>query len=321
MFRQFLPAIFISQRYLTTTAHTISMPNPPIAPRKPVSVEKFGDQRVDEYFWLRERTSPGVIDYLNAENAYTQAVLGPLKGLQETLYQDMLSRIKETDENVPYRKGEYWYYSRTEAGKQYSILCRKKGSLEASEEIVLDLNELAIGKPFLGLSAFAVSPNGKLLAYSLDVTGFRQYTLQFKDLETGKTLGNKFERVTSVAWANDNRTVFYVTEDATTKRSDRLSRFRVGATPGGSAEELFHEPDELYGINVDVTRSKGYIVLNSESSETNEQYLLDARQPDGKFVSYLKRRENAMYYVDHAGNDFFIVINDTGRNFRLVTAP
>ncbi len=295
-------------------AQSPNMSVPPVAAKKPVVVEKFGDRRVDDYFWLRDKSNPEVTKYLTAENAYTDSVLEPMKGFQETLYKDMLSRIKETDDNVPYRKGDYWYYSRTEAGKQYSIYCRKKGSLEASEEIILDLNDLAKDRKFLGLSAFEVSPDGKLLAYSLDFTGFRQYTLYFKDLASGKTLDDKAERVTSVAWANDNRTIFYVTEDATTKRPDRLFRHRLG----GKSEELFNEKDELYTIGVESTRSHGYVVLTSESSETNEQYLLDANRPDGQFASYLPRRENIKYYVDHAGNDFYIVTNDKGRNYRLV---
>lgn len=317
MIFRLIQSAFLLLLSFTCIAHLPPMPNPPIAAKKPVIVEKFGDKRVDDYFWLREKSNPEVIAYLKAENDYTQTVLGPMKGFQDALYQDMLSRIKETDENVPYRKGDYWYYSRTEAGKQYSIYCRKKESLDAPEEIILDLNVLAVGKPFLGLGAFHVSPNGKLLAYSLDFSGFRQYTLQFKDLVSGKTLDDKFERVTSVAWANDNQTVFYVTEDATTKRSDRLYRVRLG----NKSEELFNEKDELYSIGVDATRSKGYIILTSESSETNEQYLLDANKPDGKFASYMPRKENVKYYVDHAGTTFYIVTNDKGRNFRLVMAP
>jgi oligopeptidase B len=298
-------------------AQTATMPTPPIAAKKPQVFEKFGDKRVDDYFWLREKSNPQVIDYLKAENAYRETVMAPLKPFQETLYKDMLSRIQETDENVPYRKGSYWYYSRTEEGKQYSIYARKQGSLDAKEEITLDLNEIGKDKKFVGLSAYAVSPNGRMLAYSMDFTGFRQYTLQFKDLETGKLLDDKIERVTSVAWANDNKTVFYVTEDATTKRSDRLFRLVLGGKP----EQLFNEKDELYGIGVEGTRSDGYIIMTSESSETNEQYLLDANKPAGKFWSYLPRKENIKYYVDHAGKDFFIVTNDRGRNSRLVVAP
>ena len=290
---------------------------PPVATKKPRVFENFGDQRVDDYFWLREKSAPEVIDYLKAENAYTDAFMKPYETFRETLYKDMLSRIKETDENVPYKKGDYWYYSRTEMGKQYAIHARKKGSLDATEEVTLDLNELAKGKAFLGLGSFSVSPNGKLLAFSLDITGFRQYTLHFKDLESGKTLDDKAERVTSVAWANDNKTVFYVTEDQTTKRSDRLFRHALG----GKAEELFNEKDELYGISIDVTRDMAYLILDSGSFETSEQYLLDANQPQGTFTSYLKRKENIKYSIEHHGKQLYIVINDTGRNYRLVEAP
>lgn len=290
---------------------------PPVATKKPRVFENFGDKRVDDYFWLREKSAPEVIDYLKAENVYTDAFMKPYETFRETLYKDMLSRIKETDENVPYKKGDYWYYSRTEMGKQYAIHARKKGSLDATEEITLDLNELAKDKAFLGLGSFSVSPNGKLLAFSLDITGFRQYTLHFKDLESGKTLDDKAERVTSVAWANDNKTVFYVTEDQTTKRSDRLFRHALG----GKAEELFNEKDELYGISIDVTRDMAYLILDSGSFETSEQYLLDANRPQGTFTSYLKRKENIKYSIEHHGKQLYIVINDTGRNSRLVQVP
>lgn len=293
----------------------VSPVTPPVARKVPKTIENFGDKRVDDYFWLREKTNPEVIDYLKAENVYTQSVLGGLKDFQETLYKDMLSRVKETDENVPYKRGEYFYYSRTETGKQYAIYARKKGSLNANEEIYLDGNELAKGKPFFAISNMAVSRDGKLLAYATDITGYRQYTLNFKNLESGITLPDAAERVTSVAWANDNATVFYVTEDATTKRSDKLFRHKLGDK---NSELVFEEKDELYGINVDITRSKGYIILTAESSETNEQHLLDANLPTGKFAVYMKRKENIKYFVDHHGSDFYIVTNDRGRNYRLV---
>ena len=304
-----------------TAADMSKSPNsvtPPVAKKIPKTLEMFGDKRVDDYFWLREKSDAAVIDYLKAENAYTETVLGPMKGFQETLYKDMLGRIKETDENVPYKKGAYYYYSRTEAGKQYAIYCRKAGSLTAKEEVILDLNKLAEGKPFLGLSDFAVSPDGKWLAYSLDFTGFRQYTLYFKNLDTGKTLDDKAERVTSIAWARDNKTVFYTTEDATTKRSNQLFRHRLGDKLDVL---LFEEKDELYGLGVEATRSEQYIIATSSSSETTEQRLLDARKPYSDFALYLPRRENIKYGIDHHGNDFYITTNDKGRNYRLVKTP
>lgn len=311
----FATVIFYSS--FTVSQPATTTPMPPIAAKKPKTFENFGDKRVDDYFWLREKSAPDVIDYLKAENVYTDAFMKPYATFRETLYKDMLARIKETDENVPYRKGEYWYYSRTEMGKQYSIYARKKNSLAGNEEVILDLNELASGKAFLGLGSFDVSPNGKLLAYSLDSTGFRQYTLNFKDLQSGKTLVDKAERVTSLAWANDNKTVFYVTEDQTTKRSDRLFRLVLG----GKAEQIFNEKDELYGINVGTTRDRALVVLDAESAETNEQYLLDANSPQGKFTSYLRRVDNIKYQIDHRGQQLYIVTNDKGRNYRLVTAP
>jgi oligopeptidase B len=291
---------------------------PPVAKKIPKTLEKFDDKRVDDYFWLREKSDPAVIDYLKAENAYTQTVLGPMKGFQDTLYQDMLSRIKETDENVPYQKGGYFYYSRTEAGKQYSIYCRKRGNLAAAEEVILDLNKLAEGKAFLGLADFAVSPDGKWLAYALDFTGFRQYTLYFRNLESGKTLDDKAERVTSIAWARDNRTVFYTTEDETTKRSNKLFRHHLGDKVDAL---LFEEKDELYGLGVEATRSEQYIIASSSSSETTEQRLLDADKPDGAFSVYLPRRENIKYGIDHHGKEFYISTNDKGRNYRLIRTP
>jgi oligopeptidase B len=320
------PALFAQSASAQSTAAQVAAPmmkeantmQPPVAKKDPKVFEKFGDKRVDDYFWLREKSNPAVTEYLKAENAYTESVLGGLKGFQETLYKDMLSRIKETDENVPYRKGEYFYYSRTEMGKQYPIYARKKGALTAPEEIILEVNELAKGKAFFSVGTLEVSPDGKWLAYSTDTTGFRQYTLNFKNLESQKTLDDKIERVTSVAWANDNKTVFYVTEDATTKRSDKLFRHKLGEKNDAL---LFEEKDELYGLGVDVTRSTGYIIATSQSSETTEQRLLDANKPDGKFEVYMPRKDNVRYYVDHHSKDFYIVTTDTGRNGRLVKAP
>lgn len=300
------------------TSTTVETMKPPVAKKIPKTFENFGDKRVDDYFWLREKADPAVTAYLTEENKYTDSLMDAHKAFKETLYKDMLSRIKETDENVPYRQGDYWYYSRTEMGKQYSIHARKKGSLQAREEIILDMNELGKDQKFFAISAFEVSPDHKWLAYSTDITGFRQYTLYFKNLETGQTLSDKIERVTSVAWANDNKTIFYVTEDEKTKRSDKLFRHKLGEKKDPL---LFEEKDELYGLGVSATRSKGYIVATSESSETTEQRLLDANKPDSEFSVYVKRKDNIKYYVDHHGEHFYIVTNDTGRNSRLVKAP
>src|SRR6202158_972610 len=183
-----------------------SLPAPPVAKKEPKVTEINGQKLLDNYFWLRDKKNPGVKAYLDAENVYTDAVMKPTEPLQKKLYDEMLGRIKETDVEVPYKEGDYFYYVRTEAGKQYQIRCRKKGSMDAAEEVVLDVNEMAKGQVFMTVNEYAVSPDGNLLAYSYDNTGFRQFTLAVKDLRTGKTLIDHAERVGSVVWANDNKT-------------------------------------------------------------------------------------------------------------------
>src|SRR5229473_2409757 len=195
-----------------------SLPAPPVAKKEPKVTEINGQKMVDNYFWLRDKKNPEVKAYLDAENVYTDAVMKPTEPLQKKLYDEMLSRIKETDVEVPYKEGDYFYYARTEAGKQYGIRCRKKGSTDAPEEILLDVNEMAKGQKFMSLGAYNVSDDGNLLAYTTDNTGFRQYSLAVKDLRTGKLLVDHAERVDSVAWANDNKTIFYTVEDAVSKR-------------------------------------------------------------------------------------------------------
>lgn len=296
---------------------TASAATPPAAKRVPKEMVNHGDKRVDDYFWLREKENADTIAYLKAENAYTDAVMAPLKEFRESLYKEMLARIKETDQNVPYRKDGYWYYSRTEQGKQYNIYCRKKGTMDAAEEIVLDLNKLAEGKPFLSLGLYEVSPDSKWLAYSLDYTGFREYSLYFKNLATGEVLADKIDKVNSVAWANDNKTLFYVIEDKA-KRPYKLLRHVLG---GKDDTLLFEEKDELYRVGVENTRSRGFIVFTSASSETSEVQVLDANKPNDAFRTVVKRKFGHMYSVDHHGDRFYIVTNDKGRNFRLVTAP
>lgn len=314
-----LPAMSLAQSNPSTAAPGLAKLDivPPAAKRVPKEMVNHGDKRVDDYFWLREKDNPDTIAYLKAENAYTDAVMAPLKDFREALYKEMLARIKETDQNVPWKKGGYWYYSRTEQGKQYNIYCRKKGTMEAQEEIVLDLNKLAEGKPFLSLGLYEISPDGKWLAYSLDYTGFREYSLYFKNMETGEVLADKIDKIQSAAWANDNKTIFYVIEDKA-KRPHKLLRHQLG---GKNDELLFEEKDELYRLGVETTRSQGYVVATSASSETSEVRVLDASKPAGAFKVVVPRKFGHMYSVDHHGDRFYIVTNDKGRNFRLVTAP
>src|SRR5215207_4986853 len=212
-------------------------PQPPMAEKKTKTTNIHGVTIVDDYFWLREKTNPAVMAYLRTEDAYAEAVMKPTAAIREKLYNEMLSHIKQTDKTVPYRWGNYFYYTRTEEGKQYPIYCRKKGSTEAPEEIVLDQNELAKGQKFMSVDTFVPSDDGNLLAYSTDNTGYRQYVLQVKDLRTGQLFPERIERVTSFAWANDNKTFFYVTEDAVTKRSDKYFRHVLGT----DKSDLLHE--------------------------------------------------------------------------------
>ncbi len=292
-------------------------PNPPIAEKNPKIDMIHGDKRVDNYFWLREKANPKVVEYLQAENAYAEQMLASTKPLQEKLYQEMLGRIKQTDLSVPYRDGEYFYYSRTEQGKQYSIYCRKKGSLEAPEEITLDLNELAKGHKFMGLGAYQVSDDGNLLAYSLDSTGFRQYTLYIKDLRTGQLLPDKVDKTVSAVWAGDNKTLFYSTEDHA-KRPNRLYRHTLGAS---SDELIYEEKDELFRFYTGRSRSKNYIFMFINSLTTSEVHYLSANQPNGEWKIIAPRQQDREYEVDHHGDLFYLLVNDTGRNFRLVSAP
>jgi oligopeptidase B len=298
-----------------------ALPAPPTAKRVPKTTEIHGDTLVDDYAWMRERDDPAVRAYLEAENAYTEAALRPLEGFRDALYKEMLARIKETDLSVPYKDGDYFYYSRTVEGLQYPIYCRKRGSLDAAEEVTLDVNELAKGKPFMSIGAYDVSEDAELLAYSTDDTGFRQFTLVVKTLATGAVSAPVSERVTSIAWANDHRTLLYTTEDETTKRSNKLFRHRLGGPLGGTPELVYEETDELYRLFITKTRSKAFVFAISASSTTSEVRCLSADAPGVAPRLLLPRREGHEYYPDHHGTRFFIRTNDKGRNFRLVEAP
>jgi len=298
---------------------TAPLPAPPVAKKVPKTTTINGVTMVDNYYWLREKSNPEVKAYLEAENAYTDAVMKPTEPLQKKLYAEMLSRIKETDVEVPYRDGGYFYYSRTEAGKQYSIFCRKKGSLEAAEEVILDVNELAKGQKFMSLGGFAASQDGNLLAYVTDNTGFRQYTLAVKDLRTGKLLVDHAERVDAIAWAKDNKTLFYAIEDEVAKRPYRVYRHTVNTA--GADILVYEEPDERFEVDVRRTRSKEYLFMVSSSHTTSEVRYLRTDTPTGEWKILEPRKQGVEYYPDHNGDSFYIRVNDTGRNFRLVKAP
>ncbi len=293
-------------------------PDPPVAPTEDHREMRHGATVVDNYFWLREKSNPKVVAYLEAENAYTKTMTAGLTPFQDALYKEMLGRVKQTDLSVPVRRGEYMYYARTEEGKQYPIQCRRKGSMEAPEEVLLDANELAKTHKFVGLGAFVVSDDQTMLAYTVDFTGFRQYGLQVKNLRTGETLPDTTERVDSVEWAADNHTLFLTTEDAVTKRSDKLWRHTLG---GASFEPIYEEKDELYDIRLEKTRDKKYILLGIDSKDTTEFRWLRADRPQSQFAVFLPREKKHRYYVDHRENLFYIRTNKDGRNFAIMTAP
>ncbi|HEY1339086.1 MAG TPA: S9 family peptidase [Bryobacteraceae bacterium] len=292
--------------------------DPPSAPTLEHRELRHGATVVDNYYWLREKSNPKVAEYLQAENGYTEAMTKNLKPFEDALYKEMLGRIKQTDLSVPTRRGEYLYYSRTEEGKQYLIQCRRKGDMQAPEQVLLDLNELAKEHKFVGLGDFVVSDDGNLLAYTTDFTGFRQYSLHVKDLRSGETLPDTTERVTSVAWASDNKTLFLVTEDDVTKRSDKLWRHALGAD---KFEPLYEEKDELYDIGVGKTRDKKFLLLEIEAKDTTEVRYLRTDQPQGAFAVFLPRLKKHRYYVDHREGLFYIRTNKEAKNFKVMTAP
>jgi len=291
---------------------------PPAAKKVPKSVTMFGDTRVDNYGWIREKGNPEVIAYLNSENDYANAMMKTTEPLQKKLYEEMLSHIKQTDVNVPYRKGDYFYYSRTEEGKQYPIYARKKGSLDAAEEVTLDLNRLAEGQKFMALGAYVTSDDGNLLAYTTDNTGYRQYTLHVKNLSTGETLTDTAQRVGSLLWASDNKTLFYTTENDA-KRQNRLFRHVLGSTDADPI--VYEEKDELYDLYASRSRSGDWIFIGSESKTTSEFRTIKASDPNAEPKVMVARKEGVKYFPDHRGDRFYIRVNDTGNNYRIVTAP
>jgi oligopeptidase B len=298
-------------------------PRPPAA-RQVDHISVWHGERVnDPFFWLREKSNPEVIRYLEAENAYTEAMTRDLQPFAAALYQEMLGRIQQTDLSVPTRRGAYFYYTRLVEGKQYPIHCRKKAADDgsfltgAAEEVLLDLNELARGLKFLALGAFVVSDDGNLLAYTTDTTGFRQFRLSVKDLRTGTLLPDSAERVTSVEWCADNRTLFYTTEDPVTKRSNLLWRHALR----DEAEPVYQEKDRLYRLHLSRSKDRKMLFLLSASTDTWETRFLPGDQPQGTFRVVLPREKGHKYDVQHREGLFYIRSNQGAKNFRLATAP
>ena len=303
---------------------------PPIARIEPRETCLHGVVLKDDYAWLRDKQNPEVTLYLEAENAYAESLMAPLAGLCEELYAEMLSHIQQTDVSVPYREGGWWYYTRTQEGQQYAIHCRKAGTAAAmdegaAEEVLLDGNELAKGHTFFAIGDTDVSDDGRWLAYTVDTTGFRQYSLRIKDLTVGATLPlpaepSHLQRVGSVAWAADNLTLFYTVEDEEQKRQFQLWRHTLG-THHGEDPLIYQDDDERFNVGVGRTRDGAYLVLESASHTASESWVLPAWQPTAAFSLIEPRDEEHEYSIDHRNGRWFIRSNDQGRNFRLVTAP
>jgi oligopeptidase B len=296
-------------------------PVPPAAEKIARELTIHGQTRVDDYYWLRERENPRVIEYLRAENAYLRTVMKSTEPLQESLYREMVGRIQPVELSVPSRKGGYFYYSRYEAGRDYPVFCRKKGRLEAPEEVMLDGNALAAGQSYFSVTGLEVSPDDSLLAYGVDTLSRRLYTLRFKNLKTGETLADEIPDTDGTAsWANDNATVFYTRKDTTTLRPFRVMKHVLGKGPKTDAE-VFIETDETFTTGVRRSKSKKFLIMASESTLTTEYRYLDADRPEGGFQVIQSRERGLEYHAEHLRDKFYIRTNDRARNFRLMAAP
>jgi len=296
-------------------------PVAPVADQRPHELEAHGDVRVDDYYWLRERSNPEVISYLEAENAFTAAVMADTEELQTGLFEEMKNRIQPDDSTVPARFHGYYYYKRFEEGLEYPIYCRKKGLMDAPEEVTLDVNQIAEGHDFCSVRGVAVSRDSRLLAWAVDTVGRRKYTVHVTDLETGEALTDMIPEVTgNLVWANDNRTLFYGKQDPETLRSYQVYRHVLGTDP---AEDVlvFEESDPTFSVYVWKTRSERYIMIDSEHTLASEYQFLDADDPTGELRMIAPRERDVEYSVSNVGDRFIIRTNLDAENFRLMEAP
>ncbi|GHA76565.1 S9 family peptidase [Pontibacter akesuensis] len=310
-----------TEQAATATPATTQLPQPPVAKKVPKELTTHGDTRIDNYYWMNQREDPEVISYLSAENTYTDKMLAHTKDLQQQLFDEIVGRIKQNDASVPFKDDGYWYYTRYEEGKEYPIYARKKGTMEAAEEIMLNANERAEGQSYYSAAGINVSPNNQLLAFGEDTVSRRKYTLRFKNLQTGKLLPDEIPNTTgSAVWANDNKTVYYTMKDPAL-RSFKIFKHTLG-TPTSQDKEVYHEADETFNTFVYKTKSEDYIIIGSGSTLSNEYRYLDANKPNGEFKVIQPRERGLEYSVDHFGNNFYIVTNKDGaKNFKLVQTP
>ena len=295
--------------------------NPPVAEKIKKELSANGDARIDYYYWLNQREDPKVTDYLKAENEYTDSILSDVKDFREKLYTEILGRIKQTDESVPYKIRGYYYYYRYEQGKEYPIHCRKKDSLDAPEEILIDVNEMAKGYTYCQVAGLQVSPDNKLLAYGIDTVSRRLYMIKIKDIASGKIFEDALPCTAgSVAWANDNETIFYTLKNTETLREDKIMKHILG-TPVSKDTEIYFEKDEAFNTHVYKSKSRKYIMIASSSTVSNEYRFLDADKPTESFRVIQPRERDLEYSVDHFGDNFYIRTNLNAINFRLMETP
>lgn len=315
----FAPGIGLAQQAPAPAA--VGTLAPPLAAVRPHRFDEHGNVRVDQYYWLRDRDNPEVIKYLEDENAYTKAVMAHTAALQERLFEELKGRVRQTDQSVPYRQGGYYYYTRLVEGKNYPIYARKRGSLDAPEEILIDGNALGEGKPFFQVMGWQISSGENLLAYAIDTIGRRISTIRIKDLRTGRDLADVIPRVTgNMAWAEDNRTLFYTKQDSVTLRPSRIYRHTLGTA--ASADQLVYEDtDETYYTSVFKTRSNRYVMIQSWQTMTTEYHYLPADRPHTPFKVLLPRERGREYFADHFGDYFYVLTNDHAKNFRLMRTP
>ena len=294
---------------------------PPVAKKVVKELTTHGNTRTDNYYWMNDREAPEVIAHLEAENAYKDAVMKHTEPLQESLFDEIKSKIKQEDESVPYKKNGYYYYSREVQERENYLLCRKKESLDNQEKVMLDVNKMAEGHEYFDLGGVSVSPDNKLVAYGVDTVSRRKYTIHFKNLETGEILKDEIPLTTGGAtWANDNKTVYYVLKDDITLRSEKIMKHTLG-TPVEKDEVVFYEEDETFFTFIYKTKSEKYLIIGSESTLSSEYRFLDANNPNGGFKIIQPRTKDLEYSVAHFGNDFYIRTNLDALNFKLIKTP
>ncbi|WP_343705875.1 S9 family peptidase [Flavobacterium sp.] len=315
-------AIFASS-YLKINAQ--SMQNDISAPKAkiiPKTLKKHKETRIDNYFWLNDRENPEVIDYLNQENAYYESMTAHTQNLKESLFEEMKGRIKEDDSSVPYFYNGYFYITRFETGQDYPIFARKKGSLSADEEILFDCNEMAKGHAYFKLGGLSISPDNKFASFGVDIVGRRIYTIQIKNLETSEILADKIENVTGASvWANDNNTIFYVRQDETTLRADKVFRHKLN-TSSENDVLVYDEVDDTFNVSISKEKSRKYIVIGSGSTLTTEYRILNSDNPDGEFTVFQPRVRGLEYSISHYEDSFYVLTNkDKATNFKLMKTP